>query len=251
MVIVLVPTGTVHRQPDSFRMKRIIFVSVLFVVALAVWWWGGVRRTPPTAPAADGVGTAVVTVLRSATREASAVRGEYFTFLSAASAFSTWNKVVFGGGEQPVPLNDFLAAVGISVDNGLIARIDQQGWYLYQCAPTGSGGVGGGNVVLALRFMKQQDPLDIQRSLLAWEVSMVPAVSALVFPYDLYRTSPVATGGFVSASEYSYATLRTVPVRVEGYEQGEIGYLYFGQDLLIGGDRRCLREAEERLFEVR
>lgn len=248
MVIVLVRTGIVHRQHVNARMKRIVFVTALFLIAVLVWWWAGGRSVSRTDP---GVGDDVaLKTIYSNTQELDAIRGNYFTFISDPYTVGVWTQMVFGGEQKPTSLNAFLAAAAVSIDANLLARIEQKNWYLYRCSLIESSGTGGGNIVLAVRFAEDQDSLDIQRNLLAWEPTFISSVSALVFPYDLYKSNPVPVGDFVSASEYSYATLRAAPVRIDGHGQGQVGYLYFGQYLLIGGDRSCLREAEERLFEI-
>lgn len=229
-------------------MKKIIVVTALFLISLVFWWLAG-RTSEQEAVVGYETSTTGVFALEVAGATSQALRGGFFDFL-ASPHVAVWEQIVFSGKRQTVALNDFLLAIGVKVETGLVSRLDQNRWYLYRCASVGDGGVGGGGVVLATRFSRPEDSLEIQRNLLAWEPTIVASVSQLLFPYDLYRADPVTVGGFVTASEYSYATLRIVPVQVDGYGRGEVGYLYFDQTLLIGGDGQCLREAEERLFEV-
>lgn len=230
-------------------MKKIIFVTVLFLISCGLWW--STVSVPSSETAVDLESSVDVGIinLSTGTSRYESIRSGYFDFLASPSV-KTWKKMLYEKEQRPATLSDFLQAIGMKVDDGLVSRLDQNEWYLYRCASVNNDVHGGGNVVLATRFLRPEDSLDIQRNLLAWESTMIAFVSQLLFPYDLYRADPTVVGSFSAAPEYSYATLRTVPVQVDGYGQAEIGYLYFDQVLLIGGDRHCLREAEERLFEV-
>lgn len=215
-----------------------------------MWWWSSIDGPENSAQGEYRLESGQEIVTTSVDSSPSSISRRFNDILLDPDRVGVWNKFV-DGGQNPLPLNNFLSAVGVRTGLWTGSSLEQNSWYLYRCAPSGGASDGTGGLVLAVSFNENESLDNVKRGLLSWETAMVADVSQFLFPYDTYRSSALPAGSFSNGPGFTYSTQRYIAVNIEGYGQREIGYINYDRELLIGNDRNCLREAEERLFEVR
>lgn len=169
-------------------------------------------------------------------------------FLVDPSSVSSFTTISSGG--RPISLDRFLGAMGAEINPELNALLDQGMWQLYRC-PFGEEDTVE-KIVLSTRMklMPEYDGnlfTDKVRYLQVWERSIVNDIAPIIFPEKNEAT--LATPFEVNRM-YPQIDLRQSIVTFSDGTDAVIGYIYVGDEILVGNDVECLREAQEILFDT-
>lgn len=237
-------------------MKKALLIMVLFMLfgVLLLWLlFGGSDTSNVTV--APGVTTKTFDITptgnTSPVLSREKIQEGFNDFLLSDTAFDTWTQF-FSEGEA-VPLQEGLSALGADVNPQLDTLLDQKQWKLFKCPSNTPDDVPG--IVLSMYFKFNPQYVgnlyeDQNTYLKKWEETLFNNVQSILFPNYYYEISLSQDSAFYTNADYPFIDLRQAKVRLPNNAIGYIGYIFVGDELLVGNDLECLTQAQEILFDT-
>ncbi len=241
-------------------MNSRLVIPVVFVVVLCgsvVWWFvsqsevskeeGNTQTTGSTTFPISNPGVQPVPTPTSYSPEQ--FMGAFFADLAGNNKWYDYTTST-----TTLPLKQALSLMKVTVEPRLLTLLDSNEWRLYSCTDTSSESRRK-DVVLSMRFALQKNYqgnlyYDQVLSLGMWEASFVKNVSPFLFPKEYYDSVPVQKGMFTADASNAHITLRTVSVEFPDTTRQTIGYIFVGDELLVGNNVECLLRAQEQVFDT-
>lgn len=245
-------------------MRKILVLIVAFLLAGVSFWYALVMRTVEEVPQTSVIPTNTLPIASSTNGEPLVITdtgygddvyeytedslSDYFIRTETAD---TWTKLAEEGKE--LSLTKALTKMNVKVEPQILALLDTNVWSLYSCSDTSESGIR--DTVLSMRFALQKNYQgnlyrDQSRYLAAWEATFMRDTLPLLFPKEYYSAVPSQKGYFSTDTTSPAVTLRTTEVEFPDSTIKKVGYIFVGDELLVGSDIVCLKRAQEQLFDT-
>jgi len=234
-------------------MKKIIIVGVVILSGVLLWFFLLRTNTPSQAPQPVDILPIVSYDIQSRDGVTSEIMEARFSeFLTEEKSVNAWTEFTHNG--QTVSAQEGLSALGTTVEPSINTLLDQHQWQLYKCEDTISS-TGAPSLVISLTFaLNPNYPSNLYKDqldyLATWEQTLLTDVRTVLFPKAYFSITPSQISVFRNNPKHSFVGLRETNVSFSGGETGYIGYIFVGDELLIGNNLECLVEAQELLFDT-
>lgn len=233
-------------------MKKIIIVVFLILCCIIAMLVLRIRESDDAPQETYGLGVAIYDVqnAENPSDTDAAITEAFDLFITDQYPDDTWLQFTNEG--TPVALSEGMDALSTSIDRNLVSLLDDYQWQMYKCDALKGGKAG---IVLSLYFKYNPEYpgnlyVDQLRYMDTWEETLFADMQPVLFPYKIYGTASMQSSSFENNAQYTFSTLREAKVRLSDGAEGYIGYIFVGDELLIGNDQQCLLQAQEMLFDT-
>ena len=229
-------------------MKKLIFALISLVILLTAVWWFFLKEEAPVAVSKDTVVEFPVDSNKDNVSVSKTITEQFDEVLASSQSADTWTTFK----EQTV--QQIVTELGAQVEPNLLSLLDPRSVQFYTCTDTDALPEVR-SIVFSTHFALQKNNQNTLyqnqiKYLRTWEQSMLKDVASILYPTVLYPSKPTQVGKFSSSLTPNNVELHKVSLEFADKSEGFLGYIFIGDELLIGNNEKCLFRAQVLLFDT-